>query len=102
MIDRDHNTLYEGDVVEDTPAGSGCCAMTASNHADCAGDGVIMSIAGHVSLARVSRYSHLRIEAKRRALDQIAARQRAADEKRKAEAERQRQAEMVSEQVVVQ
>ena len=46
------------------------------------GDGVIMSIAGHVSRAMLSRYSHVRIEAKRRALDEIAARQRAADQKR--------------------
>jgi hypothetical protein len=37
----------------------------------------------------LSRYSHVRMEAKRRALDEIAARQRAADEKRKEEAERQ-------------
>jgi hypothetical protein len=35
-----------------------------------------------------ARYSHVRMEAKRRALDEIAARQRGADEKRKAEAER--------------
>ena len=45
-----------------------------------AGDEVIMSIAGHVSRATLSRYSHGRMEAKRRALDEIAARQRAADE----------------------
>ncbi len=50
-----------------------------------AGDEVIMSIAGHVSRAMLSRYSHVRLEAKRRALDGIAARQCAADEKRKAE-----------------
>jgi hypothetical protein len=31
----------------------------------------------------LSRYSHVRMEAKRRALDEIAARQRLADEKRK-------------------
>jgi hypothetical protein len=47
-----------------------------------------MSIAGHVSRAVLSRYSYVRMEAKRRALDEIAARQRAADEKRKVEAER--------------
>jgi hypothetical protein len=41
-----------------------------------------MSIARHVSRAMLSRYSHVRMEAKRRALDEIAARQRAADEKR--------------------
>jgi integrase len=52
-----------------------------------AGDEVIMSIAGHVSCAMLSRYSHVRMEAKRRALDEIASRQRAADEKRLKEAE---------------
>ena len=57
-----------------------------------AGDEVIMSIAGHVSRAMLSRYSHVRMEAKRRALDEIAARQRGADEKRKGDAERQMQA----------
>jgi site-specific recombinase XerD len=57
-----------------------------------AGDEVIMSIAGHVSRAMLSRYSHVRMEAKRHALDEIAARQRASDEKRKAEAERQQAA----------
>ena len=57
-----------------------------------AGDEVIMSIAGHVSRAMLSRYSHVRMEAKRRALEEIAARQRAADQKRKAEAERQQAA----------
>jgi hypothetical protein len=51
-----------------------------------------MSIAGHVSRAMLSRYSHVRMEAKRRALDEIAVRQRAADEKRKEEAERPQQA----------
>jgi hypothetical protein len=40
-----------------------------------AGDEVIMSIAGHVSRAMLSRYSHVRMEAKRRALDEISARQ---------------------------
>jgi integrase len=53
-----------------------------------AGDEVIMSIAGHVSRAMLSRYSHVRTEAKRRALDEIAARQRAADEERRDLAER--------------
>jgi hypothetical protein len=37
-----------------------------------AGDEVIMSIAGHVSRTMLSRYSHVRMEAKRRALDEIA------------------------------
>jgi integrase len=62
-----------------------------------AGDEVIMTIAGHVSRARLSRYSHVRMEAKRHALDEIAARQRAADEKRQKEAE-QRQAAVVESQ----
>ena len=43
-----------------------------------AGDEVIMSIAGHVSRAMLSRYSHVRMEAKRRALDGVATRQREA------------------------
>ena len=67
-----------------------------------AGDEVIMSIAGHVSRAMLSRYSHVRMEAKRRALDEIAARQRAADEKRQQEVERQQQASVASQALVVQ
>ena len=67
-----------------------------------AGDEVIMSIAGHVSRAMLSRYSHVRMEAKRRALDEIAARQRAADAKRQKEAERQREAAVASPVVAVQ
>ncbi|MCL5742904.1 MAG: site-specific integrase [Acidobacteria bacterium] len=67
-----------------------------------AGDEVIMSIAGHVSHAMLHRYSHVRMEAKRRALEEIAARQRAADEKRRAEAERLEQADAASETVAVQ
>jgi hypothetical protein len=43
-----------------------------------------MSIAGHVSRAMLSRYSHVRMEA----LDEVAARQRAPDENRKVEAKR--------------
>ena len=58
--------------------------------------------AGHVSRAMLSRYSHVRMEAKRRALDEIAVRQRAADEKRKMEAERRQQDAAASEAVVVQ
>jgi hypothetical protein len=43
-----------------------------------------MSIAGHVSRAMLERYSHVRMEAKRRAPDGIDTRQREAyDEKRK-------------------
>jgi hypothetical protein len=50
-----------------------------------------MSIADHVSRAMLSRHSHVRMEAKRRALDEIAARQRVADDKRHEAAERQQQ-----------
>jgi hypothetical protein len=60
-----------------------------------------MSIAGHVSRAMLSRYSHVQMEAKRRALDDIAARQRAADEKRKANAERQQAAAVTSQAVAL-
>ena len=67
-----------------------------------AGDEVIMSIAGHVSRAMLSRYSNVRMEAKRRALDEIAERQRAADEKRKVEAERREQGAVATPAVVVQ
>jgi integrase len=54
-----------------------------------AGDEVIMSIAGHVSRQMLSRYSHVRNEAKRKALDEIASRQRAAEDaaRKKADAE---------------
>ncbi|HMB82588.1 MAG TPA: hypothetical protein VKI40_00920, partial [Terriglobales bacterium] len=67
-----------------------------------AGDEVIMSIAGHVSRAMLSRYSHMRMEAKRRALDEIAARQCAADEKRQKEAEQRDQTATFSQSPVVQ
>ena len=67
-----------------------------------AGDEVIMSIAGHVSRAMLSRYSHVRMEAKRRALDEIATRQRTADTKRKAEAERREQPAAASQLALVQ
>jgi site-specific recombinase XerD len=67
-----------------------------------AGDEVIMSIAGHVSRAMLSRYSHVRMEAKRRALDEIAARQNAADETRKKDAERRQRAATVLQAAVVQ
>ncbi len=60
-----------------------------------------MSIAGHVSRAMLSRYSHVRMEAKRRALDVVAARQRAADEKRSAKAERMEQGARASLQAAV-
>jgi len=58
------------------------------------------SPAGHVSRAILSRYSHVRMEAKRSALDEIAARWRAANEKRKAEAER-REASGAADQVAM-
>jgi hypothetical protein len=67
-----------------------------------AGDEVIMSIAGHVSRAMLSRYSHVRMEAKRRALDEISARQRAADEKRQNEAVQKQQAAVTFQSSVVQ
>jgi len=59
-----------------------------------------MSIAGHVSRAMLSRYSHVRMEAKRRALDEIAERQRAADEKRPQEIQRQQAAVVASESLM--
>jgi hypothetical protein len=60
-----------------------------------------MNMYGHVSRAILSRYSHVRMEAKRRALDEIAARQHAADAKRQKEAARQQEA-TVSQLSVVQ
>ena len=66
-----------------------------------AGDEVIMSIAGHVSRAMLSRYSHVRMEAKRHALDEIAARQCAADTKRQ-EAAKQQEAAEAAQSVLVQ
>ena len=57
-----------------------------------AGDELIMSIAGHLSRAMLSRYSHVRMEAKGHAFDEIAARQNAADENRQKDAERGEQA----------
>jgi hypothetical protein len=66
-----------------------------------AGDEVIMSIAGHVSRAMLSRYSHVRMEAKRRALDEIATRQRTADTKRQ-EAAKQQEAAEAAQSVLVQ
>ena len=62
---------------------------------------MIMSIAGHALRAMLSRYSHARMEAKRRALDEIAARQCAADEKRREDAERQQRAAVVSQSAAV-
>jgi hypothetical protein len=47
--------------------------------------------AGTSSRAVLSRYSHVRVEATWHGLDEIGARQRAADEKRMTDAERQAQ-----------
>lgn len=63
---------------------------------------MIVSIGGHVPRAMLSRYSHVRMKAKRRALDEVAARQRAADEKRKQELERYQQAAMISPTIEIQ
>jgi hypothetical protein len=67
-----------------------------------AGDEVIMGIAGHVSRSMLSRYSHVRTEAKRRALDEIATRQRAADEKRLKDLETQRTCQPAAQAVAIQ
>jgi hypothetical protein len=56
---------------------------------------VIVSIAKHVSRAMLSRYSHVRMEAKKRALDEIVLCQRAVDVKRKEEEFRQQEAALV-------
>jgi hypothetical protein len=61
-----------------------------------------MSIAGHVSRATLSRYSHVRMEAKRRALDEIATRQSTADTKRTVVAEQRDKGLMVSQPTVIQ
>jgi hypothetical protein len=60
-----------------------------------------MSIAGQVSRAMLSRYSHVRMEAKRRALAEIATRQGAADEKHLEKAER-RAAKVIAHPLMVQ
>ena len=69
----------------------GCPEVVAELAESGAGDEVIMSIAGRVSRAMLSRYSHVRMEAKRRALDEIVTRQCAPDDKRSAKAERMEQ-----------
>jgi integrase len=66
-----------------------------------AGDEVIMSIAGHVSQAMLARYSHVQMEAKRRALDEIAARQREADQRRQRVEQQEPQPVTVSQQLAV-
>lgn len=45
-----------------------------------AGDQTIMDIAGHVSRQMLARYSHIRMEAKRRALDAVGTKETSADE----------------------
>ena len=78
----------ESPVARQSPhLSNGTCGIVTELAESGAGDEVIMSIAGHASRAMLSRYSHVRMEAKRRALDEIAARQRTADEKRKQEIE---------------
>jgi hypothetical protein len=61
-----------------------------------------MSIAGHVSRAMLSRYSHVRMEAKQGALDELAVRQCAADEKRQKDEDQKQQPAAVSQTVAVQ
>src|SRR3979490_995392 len=58
----------------------------------CEANEITRSIAGHVSRAMLSRYSHVRMEAKRGALDEVAARKCADDENRQKEAEGRAQA----------
>jgi hypothetical protein len=65
--------------------GPGQCRLNTSNARRRAGDQTIMSIAGHILRAMLLRYSHVGMEANPRALDEIAARQNAADERRKEE-----------------
>jgi hypothetical protein len=58
--------------------------------------------AGYLSRAMLSRYSHVRMEAKRCALDGIPARQRAGNERRKKEAEQREQVAVAPDSLVVQ
>ena len=55
-----------------------------------------------ISRRRIHPYPHVRMEAKRRALDDNAARQRAADEGRLEDAERRQQAAVFPQTEVVQ
>jgi hypothetical protein len=64
------------------------------------GDEAIMSIPGCVSRAMLSRYSHVRMEAKRRAPGNIAARQRTADARRQGGSQRQQAPAFCREAVV--
>jgi hypothetical protein len=63
---------------------------------------MISSMAGHVSRAMLSCYSHVWMDAKQRTLDDIATRQCAADENRQQEIERQRLTAVAPAAVVVQ
>src|SRR5665811_1827387 len=81
------------------PTGSRCTHPTPTVKSNLALDSFA---AGHVSRAMLSRYSHVRMEAKRRALDEIAVRQNTADEKRKMEAERRERVAAVSPSAVLQ
>jgi len=62
------------------------------------GDEVFMSIAVYVSRAMFSSYSRVSMEAKRRTLDEIAARQRTADIRRHEEGQRQQQTRLIHDQ----
>jgi hypothetical protein len=57
-----------------------------------AGDETIMEIAGHVSRQMLSRYSHIRMQAKREALEEVG-RRRAAEEVARKQSHAQAQAQ---------
>jgi hypothetical protein len=57
-----------------------------------AGDKTIMEIAGHVSRQMLSRYSHIRMQAKREALEELA-RRRAAENATRKQSDAQAQAQ---------
>jgi hypothetical protein len=63
---------------------------------------VIISMAWTRLARMLSRYSHVRMEAKRRALDEIAVRNRAAEEKQREIAERLPQPEMLPQSGAIQ
>jgi integrase len=56
-----------------------------------AGDQTIMDIAGHVSRQMLKHYSHIRMEAKREALEAVSKKQQAAENKKKEEDEKREQ-----------
>ena len=76
--------------------------MLATSGESGAGAQTVMSIAGHISRRHARALSHVRMEAKRRALDEIASLQRAAEVKRKEDTERREQAAVMCESVIVQ